>query len=153
MQSNNDEEIDKLMNDFDTEFITPEEIKLTLEVYTPSTNRIYNFLFGTIAYCLQSTQCECFDIRSKCLYCWPRDQTHKITRDKQKERKKPEENTPVTWKRKVSLYSQENCLLKGRVANQFGKSASAFNIFEQIIILDVLIEILTYLFFQTCTYI
>ena len=29
VQSNNEDEIDELMNDFDTEFIAPEEIKLT----------------------------------------------------------------------------------------------------------------------------
>ena len=29
VQSNNEDEIDELMNDFDTEFIAPEEIELT----------------------------------------------------------------------------------------------------------------------------
>ena len=72
---------------------------------------------------------------------------HTLNNYRQRKRqKKPEESTPITWKRKVSLHSQENCLLEGRVANQFDKSASAFNIFEQIINLDVLIEILIYLF-------
>ena len=46
----------------------------------------------------------------------------------------------------MSQHSRENCLLEGRVANQFDKSASAFDIYEQIIYLDVLIEILVYLF-------
>ena len=46
--------------------------------------------------------------------------------------------------RNVSTHSQQYCLLKdkGRVANQYNESASAFHIFEQIINLDFLTEIL-----------
>ena len=43
-------------------------------------------------------------------------------------------------------FSQENCILEGRVANLIDKSASAFDIYEQIINLDVLIEIRVCLF-------
>ena len=63
-----------------------------------------------------------------------------------KREKNPEESTPITWKCNVSSHSRENYLLEGRVANQFDKSASAFDIYEQILNLDVLIEILVHLF-------
>ena len=36
-------------------------------------------------------------------------------------RKKPEENTPVIWKRNVSPHCLENCLLEGRVSSNFMK--------------------------------
>ena len=48
----------------------------------------------------------------------------------------------MTWKRKVFLHRQENYLPEGKVANQFDKITSAFNIFEQIINPDVSVEIL-----------
>ena len=60
-------------------------------------------------------------------------------------KQKTKENTPITWKRKCYLHFQENCLFEGRVTDQFDKSASAFNIYEQITNLDVWIEILIYL--------
>ena len=47
-----------------------------------------------------------------------------------KKRKKPEENTRITWKRNVSPHSLENCLLEGSVFFQFDESASAFDIYE-----------------------
>ena len=49
VQSDNEDEIDQLMNNFDTEFIAPAEIELTDN--------------------------QCIDTRSKCPCCWPRDHT------------------------------------------------------------------------------
>ena len=65
-----------------------------------------------------------------------------LKNQRQKKEKKPEENTPITWKLKISPHSRENCLLDGRVVNQFDESASTFDIYEQIINLDVLTETL-----------
>ena len=58
-----------------------------------------------------------------------------------KKRKMPDQNTPITWKRNVSPHSQKNYLREGGVYYKFDKSASAFDIYEQFIILDVLIEL------------
>ena len=43
-----------------------------------------------------------------------------------KKRKKPEENTPVTWKRNISPHSREYFLIEGRGANQFDKRCFSF---------------------------
>ena len=59
-QSNNEDEIDELMNDFDTELITPEEIELT-------DNQ------GNVSALILEANVHIVD--------------HKITRDKQKEKK------------------------------------------------------------------
>ena len=60
---------------------------------------------------------------------------HTRTRDKQKKEKRPEESTPITWKRNVSPHSREYCFFEGRVTNQFEERASAFDIYKQILIL------------------
>ena len=60
---------------------------------------------------------------------------HTRNRDKKKKEKSPEESTPITWKRNVSPQSREYCFLEGRVTNQFEESASAFDIYKQILIL------------------
>ena len=109
VQNDNEDEIDELINDFDNEFIAAEEIELT------------------------DNPNECFDIRSEC----PR-MSMLLTKGpytlknewQTKKRKKPEENTPITWKRNVSPHYRENCLLEGRVFYQFDKSASGFDIYE-----------------------
>ena len=53
-----------------------------------------------------------------------------------------EKSTPITWKRSVSPHSREYCYLECRVTNQFEESASTFDIYKQIIHLNLLIEIL-----------
>ena len=118
MQSDNKAEIDELMNDFDTEFIAPEEIELidnldNVSVLKPEAN-VHVVDEGT---------------------------THTKEPEINKKRKNPQDNIPNTWKRNVSSHFRENCLLEGRVYYQFDKSASAFNILEQIINLDILIEL------------
>ena len=118
VQSDNKAEIDELMNDFDTEFIAPEEIGLVdnldnVSVLKPEAN-VHVVDEGT---------------------------THTKELETNKKRKNPQDNIPNTWKRNVSSHFRENCLLEGRVSYQFDKSASAFNILEQIINLDILIEL------------
>ena len=89
-----------------------------------------------------------FDVNMSCrffsmsiLVTWQSGTYIKVWRIETKEkRKKPEENTP--WKRNVSPHSRENCFLEGGVSYQFDESASTFNIYKQVINLDVLIEIL-----------
>ena len=61
---------------------------------------------------------------------------------KKKEEKKPEQSTLIKWKHNVFPHSRENCLPEGGTAYQFEKSSSAFDIYKQIINLDILIEIL-----------
>ena len=53
-----------------------------------------------------------------------------------------EENTSITWKRNVSPHFRESCLFECGVSHQFDKSASAFDIFEKVINLNVLIQLL-----------
>ena len=53
-----------------------------------------------------------------------------------------EENISITWKRNVSSHFRENCLLERGVFYQFDGSASAFDIYEQVINLDVFIKLL-----------
>ena len=68
---------------------------------------------------------------------------HTLKNQRQTKReKKPEENTPITWKRNVSPHFREYCLLEGRVANQYDERASALDTYEQMINIDGLIEIL-----------
>ena len=67
--------------------------------------------------------------------------THTKELETNKQRKKPEENTPITWKRNVSPHSREYCFLEGRFTNEFEESTSAFNIYKQIINLNLFIEI------------
>ena len=68
--------------------------------------------------------------------------THTEELETNKKRKKPEEITLITWKCKVSLHSRKHCLLEDGVFYQFDKSALAFDIYEQVLNLDVLIELL-----------
>ena len=67
-----------------------------------------------------------------------------------KKRKKPEENSLITWKRNVSPHSQESYLLEDRDFYQLDEGAPAFNVYEQFINLDVLTELLVQ---QSTTYI
>ena len=48
----------------------------------------------------------------------------------------------IKWKRNVFPHSRENYLTEGGTAYQFDKSALGFDIYKQIINLDILIEIL-----------
>ena len=66
--------------------------------------------------------------------------TKKLEANKNSE--KSEENNPIKWKSNVSPHYRENCVLLGGVSSQFDDSASVFDIYEQVINLDVLIEIL-----------
>ena len=65
-----------------------------------------------------------------------------IDRNKTKKEEKSGKNTAVTWKRSISPNSRENCLLDGGVSYEFHKSVRAFGIYEEVINLDVLIELL-----------
>ena len=68
---------------------------------------------------------------------------HTLKNQRQTEREiKPGESTPIIWKRNVSPHSREYCFLEGKGTNQFEESSSAFDIYKQIINLDLLIEIL-----------
>ena len=69
--------------------------------------------------------------------------------EKQKEEKAEQKNTPVTWKRNVSPHSQKICLLERVFSYKFDKSASASDINEENINLDVLTEVLAP---QSCLY-
>ena len=95
----NEDETEKLMNDSDTEFIAPEDIKLT-------GNRENASVLTSEASAPVVDKLE----------------TKKKT-------KKREENAPIIRKRSVSLHSPENCLFEGGVFYQFGGSASAFDIY------------------------
>ena len=55
-----------------------------------------------------------------------------------KNRKKTEEDSPITWKRNVSPHSRENFLLEGGFFYQFDESTSVFDVYEQVINRDVL---------------
>ena len=50
-----------------------------------------------------------------------------------KNRKKSDENIPITWKHRVSPHFRENCFLEGRASYQFDKSTSAFVIYELLV--------------------
>ena len=106
------------MNDSDTEFIAPEEIELTgnpdnASVLTPEAN----------------------------VHVVDKGTKHTNELEKNKKRKTPEENTRShgNW---MSPHSRENYLLEGGVSYQFDESVPAFDIFEQVINLDVLIELI-----------
>ena len=91
VKSDNEDEFDKLMNDFDTEFIAPEEIELTdnpgnMSALTLERN-VHVIDQGTM-------------------------HTKELQKNK-KRKKKPEGSTPIIWKRNVSPNSQENCLFEG----------------------------------------
>ena len=109
-----------MMNDFDGEIIAPEEIELT-----NNPNKVSGLIL------------EAND------HIADEGTTHTKELDTKKE-KDARRNYPDHMERNVSTHSQEYCLLKdkGRVANQYNESASAFHIFEQIINLDFLTEIL-----------
>ena len=120
MQSDNKDEIEKLVNDFDTECVAPEETELTENP-------------GNMNALKLEVNIYVFDQR--------RTHTEQLE-TKLKEKNKPEQSTPITWKHNVSPHYPEYCFLEGSIANQFQKSASAFDIYEQIINLNLLIEIL-----------
>ena len=103
VQSDNEDEINELMNDFDTKLIAPEEIELT---DNPENVRLE------------------FDIEAN-VHVVEKGTTHTRELERNKRKKKPKESTPITWEHKV-----------------FDESDSAFDIYEQIINLNVLIEIL-----------
>ena len=72
--------------------------------------------------------------------------THTKELETNKKKKSPDENTPITWKHNVPPHSLDtvlNCLFDGEVSFQFDESASAFDICEQVINLDVLAELLS----------
>ena len=82
MQSDNEDEIDELMNDCDTEFKAPEEVKLTdnpdnASGLTPEAN-VHVVDEGT---------------------------SYTKELDTNKNKKKSEENTPIKWKDNVSPHS------------------------------------------------
>ena len=115
------------MKNLGTEFIASEEIKLTdnqynASVLTPEAN----------------------------VYVDDEWTTYNKKLETDKKRKKPEENSPITWKRNVSPHSQESYLLEDRDFYQLDEGASAFNVYEQFINLDVLTELLVQ---QSTTYI
>ena len=119
MKRDNEDEIEELVNDFDMEFIAPKEIELTDN--PDNVNAL---------------------ILASNLHVVDQGTTHTKEELETKKEKNPEESTPITWKCKISPHSQKNCLVEGRVVNQFDESASVFNIYEQIINLDILTEIL-----------
>ena len=88
VQSDNEDGSDKLMNVFDTKFIVPEEVKLTDNPDNTNSLRL-------------GSNVPVVDKRTR---IWENE-------------KKPEENTPITWKLKIFPHSQENCLFEGRVVN------------------------------------
>ena len=98
-QCDNEDETEKLMNDSDTEFIAPEDIKLTdnRENASVLTSEANNPVVDKL--------------------------------ETKKRRKSWNENAPIIRKRSVSLHSRENCLFEGGVFYQFDLSASAFDIY------------------------
>ena len=115
------------MKNCGTEFIASEEIKLTdnqynASVLTPEAN----------------------------VYVDDEWTTYNKKLETDKKRKKPEENSPITWKRNVSPHSQESYLLEDRDFYQLDEGAPAFNVYEQFINVDVLTELLVQ---QSTTYI
>ena len=90
------------MKNFGTEFIASEEIKLTdnqynASVLTPEAN----------------------------VYVDNEWTTYNKELETDKKRKKPEENSPITWKRNVSSHSQESYLLEDGDFYQLDEGASA----------------------------
>ena len=107
VQSDNEDEIDELMNDFDREFIAREEIKLT-----GNPSNVSALTLEANAHVVDQVT------------------THTKELEIDKKRKKTEESTLLIWKRNVSPHSREYCLLDGRVASQFDESASTFDTYE-----------------------
>ena len=92
------------MKNCGTEFIASEEIKLTdnqynASVLTPEAN----------------------------VYVDDEWTTYNKKLETDKKRKKPEENSPITWKRNVSPHSQESYLLEDRDFYQLDEGAPAFH--------------------------
>ena len=113
MQSDNEDEIDELMNDFDTEFIAPEEIKLTANPSNGSSLRL-------------QANANVVD----------QGTTHTKELETDEKRKKTQKNsTPITWKCNVSPHSREYCLLEGRVANQFDESVQILMLVNKLLML------------------
>ena len=112
VQSDTDDDIDELMNDSDTEFIAPEEIKI---IENPDNTSVLT----------QEANGHVFD----------EGITHIKELEINKKRKKPEKNTFIIWKCNVSI--ERIVFLRGEFF-----SASAVDIYEQMINLDVLIELL-----------
>ena len=83
VQSDNEDEINELMNDFDTEFIAPEEIELT---DNPDSASVL--------------------ISEAKVYVVDKGTTHTKELETNKKRKKPAENNLITWKR-FSTFSRE----------------------------------------------
>ena len=107
-----------MVNGFDAEFIAPGEIELT---GNPENVSALTLETNVIAV----------------------DQGTTHTKELEtKKRKKLEESTPITSEHNVSPHSLENCLLEGRVSYQFDENASDFDIYEQVINLYVLTEML-----------
>ena len=82
VQSDNEDEADQLMNDFDTEFIAPAEIELTDNQDNVS------------ALTLEAN-----------VHVVDQGTTHEITKDKQKDKKRQKKVPPITWKRNISSHS------------------------------------------------
>ena len=113
VQSDNKDEIDELMNDFDTEFIAPEEIKLT---GNPSNG-------GSLRLQANANVVD-------------QGTTHTKELETDKKRKKTQKNsTPITCKCNVSPHSREYCLLEGRVANQFDESVQILMLVNKLLML------------------
>ena len=85
VQSENGYEIDELTNYSDTEFIAPEEIDLT-----------------------DSPENTCVLTSEANVQAVDEGTTHTKKLEANKKSKKPEEKTPITWKRNVSPHSREN---------------------------------------------
>ena len=118
VETDNEDETHELMNDSDTEFIAPEDIKLT---DNPDTASVLT----------QGTNVHLVDEGS----------THTKELEANKKRKKSEQNTPIAWKGNFFPHSWQNCLLEGGVSYQFYDSASAFDIYQQAINFDVFTEL------------
>ena len=117
-QSDNEDEIDELMNDSDLELITCEEIELTRSPVNAS---------------VQTSKAN--------VHVADEGTTHTKELETNTKRKKPGENAPITQKCNVSPHYQKKCILEVGVYYQCDESASALDANEKRINLDVLIEL------------
>ena len=92
VESNNEEQIDELMNDSDTEFTASKGIEVTDNPENASV-------------LASEANVHVADERT----------THTKELESNKMRKNAGETTPITWKRNVSSHSSQSCLLEDRV--------------------------------------
>ena len=117
VKSDNEDEIDELINDLDMEFIAPGDMKLT-----DNSGNVSNLTLEANADVVDQGNTRTKELETS-------------NKRKKKARRTYPDHTKM---QRFSTFSRE----EGRVIRQFDASASGFDIYEKILNLDVLIEIL-----------